>query len=237
MKNEVYLTILFPCLNEEKTIEKCILEAKKYLKDKKFTSEILVVDNGSTDDSKNICKRLNIRLIIEKEKGYGCALRRGINESRGKYTLMLDSDYTYSLENVDSFLNKIEQGYDLVVGNRFTGLMEKGAMPLLNKYIGNPILSFLGKILFPCNINDFHCGIRLYDTSKIKKLNLNSCGMEYASEMIAMAVKNNLKLAEVPTKLRCSPYYRIPHLRPIRDSIRHIKLLIRLKICYNKNER
>ena len=208
----------------------CIKKAQDYLRKKQFSSEILVVDNGSVDKSRKICEKLGVRVIIENNKGYGSALRRGIIESKGKYTLMLDSDYTYSLESLDMFVEKIEEGYDLIVGNRFTGLMEKGATPFINKYIGNPILSKVGKLLFPCKINDFHCGIRIFDTEKIKKLNLKTSGMEFASEMIASAYINKLKMIEIPTKLRKPPFYRKSHLHPIKDSLRHIYLLLQLKM-------
>ena len=228
MKN-IYLTILFPCLNEELTIGKCIKEAKKNLKNKEFNYEILVVDNGSTDKSVQICKKLGARVIYENKKGYGSALITGIKNCKGKYTIMLDSDYTYSLYNIDLYLNKIKEGYDLIVGNRFTGLMEKGAMPFFNKYFGNPILSFIGKKMFPCNVNDFHCGLRIFNTEKIRNLNLKCEGMEFASEMIAKACLSNLKIGELEVKLRKTNRNRKSHLKPIRDGLKHIIILTKLK--------
>lgn len=223
------LTILMPCLNEEKTLRKCLVEATNFLKDNNINGEVLVADNGSTDNSINIIKECNVRYINVKDKGYGNALKAGFKESKGKYIIMGDSDNSYDFYNLMPFIDKLDQGYDLVMGNRFKGGIEKGAMPFINRYIGNPILSFLAKVCFPCNINDFHCGLRGFPKDKILKLNLESPGMELASEIIIKSVINNYQTIEIPTVLRNNGVERKPHLRPFRDGMRHLKLIIKLK--------
>lgn len=223
------LTILMPCLNEEKTIEKCIIDAKKFICDKNIDGEILIVDNGSCDNSKEIVKKQNVRLINCNKKGYGNALRYGINKSKGKYIIMGDSDASYDFSNIGEFVKLLDDGYDLVMGNRFKGTIEKGAMPLLNRYIGNPFLSWFARKLFPCNIGDFHSGLRGFQKDKIIKLKLESEGMEFASEMVIKCVKHNYKICETPINLLNNGIERKPHLRPFRDGLRHIKLIIKQK--------
>lgn len=222
-----------PCLNEEKTLRKCLVEAINFLKDNNINGEILVADNGSTDNSINIIKECNVRYINVLDKGYGNALREGFKASNGKYIIMGDSDNSYDFYNLMPFLEKLDQGYDLVMGNRFKGGIEKGAMPFINRYIGNPILSSIAKLCFPCNINDFHCGLRGFPKDKILSLNLESTGMELASEIVIKSVINNYKTIEIPTVLRNNGVKRKPHLRPFRDGMRHLKLIIKLK----KNEK
>lgn len=231
---KIELSILLPCLNEEKTIEKCILKAKKSIEKNIINAEIIVIDNGSTDQSVNIALKNGAIVIREKIKGYGSALRKGNEFAKGKYVLFADADDTYDLENIDKFLNKIKEGYDLVIGNRFASKMEKGAMPFLNHYIGNPFLSFVGRILFKTKIKDFHCGIRIYNKKSIGKLDLNSNGMEYASEIIAKACLNNYKIAQIPTVLKNNHIKRKPHLKPFRDGFRHLNLMFKI---YNDNKK
>lgn len=226
---ELELTILLPCLNEEKTIKKCLLEAINFLKDNNINGEVLVADNGSTDNSIKIIEECNVRYINVKEKGYGNALIFGFKESYGKYIIMGDSDNSYDFYHLLPFLEKLEQGYDLVMGNRFKGGIEKGAMPFINRYIGNPILSSIAKFYFPCEINDFHCGLRGFSREKILALNLESPGMELASEIVIKSVINNYKMIEIPTVLRNNQVSRKPHLRPFRDGMRHLNLIRKLK--------
>lgn len=226
---DLELTILMPCLNEERTIGKCIIEAKRFLSDNNINGEILIADNGSQDNSLNIIKKEKVRYIKVKNKGYGSALKEGFINAYGKYIIMADSDFSYDLYNLSEFLNKLRDGYDLVMGNRFKGGIEKGAMPFLNRYIGNPILSTYAKICFPCNINDFHCGLRGFPKEKILDLNLESDGMELASEIVIKSVINNYKTIEIPTILRNNGIDRIPHLRPFKDGIRHVKLIYNMK--------
>lgn len=222
------ITILIPCLNEEETIGKVIDEVREYFKDKKYKYEILVSDNGSIDKSVKICKSKKVRVIETKEKGYGNALRNGINNAKGKFIIMGDADMSYDFRHLDLFIQKLEDGYDLVVGNRFMGGIEKGAMSLSHK-IGVKGLSIFANLLFKTNINDYHSGIRGFRKDKIIKINLECSGMEFASEMIIKAKLNNLKIVEVPTKLYKDLRNRKSHLRTIRDGFRHVFLILRLK--------
>jgi len=183
------LTILMPCLNEAESLQFCINKARKFMDRNNINGEILIADNGSTDGSIKIALKNNARVINVKEKGYGSALISGIKNSKGKYIIMADSDNTYDFLNLEEFYNYLKEGYDLVIGNRFSGGIEKGAMPILNKYIGNPILSFIGKKLYPCGVNDFHCGLRGINKETFLNLNLSSSGMEFASEMIIQCYK------------------------------------------------
>lgn len=226
---ELDLTILMPCLNEEANISISITKAKRFLNDHNINGEILIVDNGSNDSSKEIARSLNVRVVEEGKQGYGMALMKGIKEANSKYIIMGDSDGTYDFYEIKEFYDRLNEGYDLVVGNRFINKMENGAMSFINKYIGNPILSFIGNKLFPCNINDFHCGLRGFNKEKILKLKLCSSGMEFASEMIIKAVKNKYKMIEVPITLYKSPNARNNHLRPFKDGIRHLKVIFKNK--------
>lgn len=216
------LTILMPCLNEEKTLGKCIEEAKKYNPE----AEILIADNGSTDKSVEIAEGLQARVIHVKEKGYGNVLIAGIKAASGEYVIMADSDMSYSFEEAQTILQKLEEGNDLVMGNRFSGKIHSGAMPFLHKYLGNPVLSWMGRWLFDLPIGDFHCGIRGIRKSKFEEMPYLSTGMEWASEMILRAGKENLAIAEVPATLRKDGRDRRPHLRTWRDGWRHLKILL-----------
>lgn len=221
------LTILMPCLNEDDSLELCIKKAQTFMKRNNINGEVLIADNGSTDSSIEIAKNNNARVINVSKKGYGSALINGIKNAKGKYIIMADSDNTYDLLNLEEFYKLLNDGNDLVIGNRFLGGIEKGAMPLLNKYIGNPLLSFIGKKLYPCGVNDFHCGLRGINKESILKLNLISDGMEFASEMIIKCYKNGYKIKEIPTTLSKGNRNRKPHLRPVRDSLRHLKILFK----------
>ena len=170
------LTILMPCLNEEETLEKCIKKAKKFLKRSNINGEILIADNGSTDNSIEIAKRNKARVINVKTKGYGSALIAGTKEAYGKYVIMGDSDDSYDFLHLEAFVEKLREGYDLVMGNRFLGGIEDGAMPFSHRYIGNPFLSFLGRLFYKSKIGDFHCGLRGYNREKMLNLNLKCQG-------------------------------------------------------------
>lgn len=224
------LTILIPCLNEEKTLEKVILNARKYIEKNGLTNnaEILVSDNGSIDNSVKIAKNNNARVCISEQRGYGNALINGIKNAKGDYIIMGDADLSYDFENIDDFIKWLDKGYDMVVGNRFKGGIEKDAMPFLHK-LGVPFLSFVGNILFNTPINDFHCGLRSFKKKSITKLNLDCPGMEFASEMICKASQHQLKMKEVPTKLYKDQRNRKPHLRTFRDGFRHLFYMIRLR--------
>ena len=226
---KIELTILIPCLNEEDTIEKCVNIAFSFLKNNNINGEVLVIDNNSIDNSYKIACKSGARVIKEKERGYGCALIRGINEAKGKYILMGDADCSYDFSAAYPFIEKLREGYDMVVGNRFKGGINKGAMPFLHKYVGNPFLSFIGKTLFKIEIGDFHCGLRSFNVKKIKSLNLSCCGMDFASEMIIKAKNNNLNITEVPIILyKDERVSCVSHLDTFKDGFLHLNTMIRL---------
>lgn len=226
MKEELELTILMPCLNEAKTLEICIKKAFKSLEENNINGEVLISDNGSTDGSKEIAKRCGARIIEVETKGYGSALIEGIKAANGKFIIMGDSDDSYDFSNIMPFVEKLREGYELVMGNRYKGGIEKGAMPWSHKYIGTPVISFIGRVFYKTKIRDFNCGIRGLNRKSILKLDLKTTGMEYASEMIIRASLNKLKIAEVPTTLKKDGRERAPHLKSFRDGWRHLKVLL-----------
>ncbi|MCR4754874.1 MAG: glycosyltransferase family 2 protein [Lachnospiraceae bacterium] len=219
------LTILMPCLNEAETLEICIRKASSFLEKNNIDGEVLISDNGSTDGSPDIAKACGARVVHAAKKGYGSALITGCEEAYGKYVIMGDADDSYDFVNLMPFVEKLREGYDLVMGNRFKGGIEKGAMPWSHRYIGNPVLSFIGRWFFKSKIGDFHCGLRGYNRESILKLGLHTTGMEYASEMVVMAELSHLKIAEVPTTLKKDGRSHPPHLRSFRDGWRHLKFL------------
>jgi len=225
INNEIELTILMPCLNESVTIAKCIISAKKFINKSNINAEILISDNGSTDDSRIIAIECGARVVECSTRGYGAALINGINQAKGKYVIFGDADCSYDFENLDLFLEKLRDGTSLVVGNRFKGGIAKNAMPFLHKYIGNPILSFIGKVFYTSKLSDFHCGLRGFNNDIIKTLGLRCTGMEFASEMIAKAALAKITIEEVPTTLKKDQRNRPPHLKTWRDGWRHLKFL------------
>lgn len=224
--NGCELTILMPCLNEAETLGVCIKKASGYLTSRKIEGEVLIADNGSTDGSREIAKDLGARVIAVEERGYGNALIAGIEEAHGRYVIMGDADDSYDFANLDPFVDRLRCGFDLVMGNRFKGGIEKGAMPFLNRYLGNPVLSFVGRLFFGSRTGDFHCGLRGFDKRAIRELGLNSGGMEFASEMVVKATLKNLTISEVPTTLSPDGRTRNPHLRRWRDGWRHLRFLL-----------
>ena len=220
------LTILMPCLNESRTLKICINKAQKFLSDNNIDGEILIADNGSTDGSQDIAQSAGARVVNISKKGYGAALIGGCNAAYGKYVIMGDSDDSYDFSNLMPFIEKLREGYDLVMGNRFKGGIEKGAMPPLHRYLGNPVLSFIGRVLYHSKIKDFHCGLRGYNKESIQKLNLHTTGMEYASEMVVQATLHKLKICEVPTTLKKDGRDRPPHLKSWSDGWRHLTFLL-----------
>ncbi len=230
MEQTTELTILMPCLNEAETLAVCISKACAFLKRENICGEILVADNGSTDGSQEIARSCGARVIDVRPKGYGAALQAGLENAAGTYVIMGDADGSYDFSNLLPFVEKLREGCDLVMGNRFAGGIEKGAMPFSHRYIGNPVLSWLGRALYRNNIRDYHCGLRGCRASAIKNLHLCSTGMEYASEMVIAAVTNGLKLTEVPTRLSRDGRSRKSHLRTIRDGCRHLRLLVAYRV-------
>lgn len=226
MDNAVELTILMPCLNEAETLETCIKKAQSFLKDNNVNGEVLIADNGSTDGSREIAEKCGARMVPVAERGYGAALIGGCEAARGKYVIMGDADDSYDFIHLMPFLEKLREGYELVMGNRFKGGIAKGAMPPLHRYIGNPVLSFIGRLFYRSDIKDFHCGLRGYNRESIMKLGLQTTGMEYASEMVVKATLYKLKITEVPTTLSPDGRTRPPHLRSFHDGWRHLKFLL-----------
>src|SRR4029077_14633262 len=222
----IELTILMPCLNEAETLEVCIKKAQSFLEHSEVSGEILIADNGSTDGSQAIADRLGARVISVPERGYGAALQAGILAARGRYVIMGDADDSYDFSDLDSFLAELRKGTHLVMGNRFRGGVMPGAMPFLHKYLGNPILSFLGRLFFRIPIGDFHCGLRGFQVESIRNLKLQTTGMEFASEMVVRVAMSGLLVKEVPTTLRPDGRTRTPHLKTWRDGWRHLKFLL-----------
>lgn len=221
----VEVTILMPCLNEAETLKICIDKALRFLKENNLNGEILIADNGSTDGSVEIAQKAGATVIHVEEKGYGSALRGGSEAAKGKYVIMGDADDSYDFLHLMPFIEKLREGFDLVMGDRFAGGIENGAMPWSHRYIGNPVLSFVGRLFYKSKIRDFHCGLRGYNKESIHALKLHTTGMEYASEMVVMAELNGLKIAEVPTVLKKDGRSGRPHLRSFRDGWRHLKFL------------
>lgn len=225
-RSNIRVTILMPCLNEAETLAVCIQKAKSFLESSQLTGEILIADNGSTDGSQKIAEDLGARVVTISEKGYGSALWGGIQAARGEWVIMGDSDDSYDFSKLTPFTDKLRDGCDLVMGNRFAGGIRPGAMPFLNRYLGNPVLSFVGRLFFRSGIRDFHCGLRGFRRDSILALNLRSPGMEFASEMIVKSVVHQLKITEVPTTLDKDGRSRPPHLRRWRDGWRHLRFLL-----------
>jgi glycosyltransferase involved in cell wall biosynthesis len=223
---DIEFTILMPCLNEAETLAVCIEKAKKFLMTYRISGEILIADNGSTDGSQQIAYDLGARVVSVPERGYGAALIGGCDAALGKYVIMGDADNSYDFTDLMPFVERLRAGDDLVMGNRFKGGIKKGAMPTLHRYLGNPVLSGIGRLFFKCPIRDFHCGLRGYNTQRIRELNLHTAGMEYASEMVVQAQINGYKISEVPTTLSPDGRSRPPHLRSWRDGWRHLKFLL-----------
>ncbi len=220
------LSIVMPCLNEAETLATCIGKARQWLVKNRVAGEIVVADNGSTDGSQNIAAALGARVINVVEKGYGSALMGGINAARGKYIVMGDADDSYNFAHLDSFLEKLREGFDLVMGNRFAGGINPGAMKALHKYLGNPVLTGIGRLLFKSPCGDFHCGLRAFSKAAVMKLDLRTTGMEFASEMVVKSTLHRLRIAEVPTVLFRDGRSRPPHLRSWRDGWRHLRFLL-----------
>ena len=224
--SDLDLTILMPCLNEAETLAICIRQAAQAIRDANLAGEVLVADNGSTDGSQAIALVEGARVVNVPTRGYGAALIAGIEAARGKYVMMADADASYHFEHLPRFLPPLDQGYDLVMGNRFSGTIEPGAMPPLHRYLGNPVLSAAGRIFFRIPVGDFHCGLRAFRRDRILALNLRTTGMEFASEMVVKSSLAGLRITQVPTTLSPDGRSRPPHLRSWRDGWRHLRFLL-----------
>lgn len=222
----IELTILMPCLNEAETIAVCVQKALDYLARSNVTGEVLIADNGSTDGSQDIARSLGARVAPVADRGYGAALIGGIAVARGRYIIMGDADDSYDFSNLDAFVERLRAGADLVMGNRFKGGIAPGAMPPLHRYLGNPVLSFLGRVFFNIPTGDFHCGLRGFNAESVRRLALVTRGMEFASEMVVRAALERYRIEEVPTTLKPDGRSRAPHLKTWRDGWRHLKFLL-----------
>jgi glycosyltransferase involved in cell wall biosynthesis len=223
---EIELSIVMPCLNEAETLAICIDKASSYLQRSGIVGEIVIADNGSTDGSQRIAIEHGARVVPIAAKGYGSALMGGIAASNGRYIIMGDADDSYDFSSLDHFVARLRAGDELVMGNRFRGGIEPGAMPNLHKYLGNPVLSTIGRMLFRSEIRDFHCGLRGFRRDSIMQLGLVTTGMEFASEVVVKSTLGGLRVSEVPTTLRKDGRSRPPHLRSWRDGWRHLRFLL-----------
>ena len=221
------VTVLLPCLDEAETVGVCVEKALGSLRELGVVGEVLIADNGSTDGSQEIARRSGARVISAPERGYGAALLAGIVDARGRYVIMADADDSYDLANLGPFVGALREGHDVVMGNRFRGGISEGAMPWLHRYLGNPVLSWLGRRLFGLKgVGDFHCGMRGFDRERILALDLSMPGMEFASELIVRAALAGYDITEVPTTLRPDGRTRPSHLRTWRDGWRHLRFLL-----------
>ena len=224
--NDLVVTIVMPCLNEAESLAPCIEMAHEGLRIAGVKGEILIADNGSTDGSQELAESLGARVAHIQARGYGSALQGGIAAARGKYVLMGDADGSYDFRHLNRFLERLDEGYDLVMGNRFAGGIAKGAMPPLHQYFGNPGLSWLGRLFFKSKVGDFYCGLRAFRRDAMDKLHLQSPGMEFGVEMVAKASMYDLKVTQVPTTLSPDLRSRPPHLRTWRDGWRTLRFFL-----------
>jgi len=222
----VELTVVMPCLNEAETVATCVHKAVTFIADNGIDGEVVVADNGSTDGSRQLAADAGARVVPIPERGYGNALMGGIVAARGEYVIMGDADDSYDFTNLMPFVTELRKGYDLVMGNRFKGGIAPGAMPPLHRYLGNPVLSFIGRLFFRSKIGDFHCGLRGFRRDSAIALGLQATGMEFASEMVVKSTLAKQKITEVPTTLAKDGRSRKPHLRSFRDGWRHLRFLL-----------
>jgi len=221
----IELSVVMPCLNEARTLGDCIKQAQKTISDHNLSAEIVVADNGSTDGSQKIAAQLGARVINVTQRGYGAALMGGIEAARGRFVVMGDADLSYNFGDIPVFLEKLREGSGLVMGNRFRGGIKPGAMPVLNRYLGNPALTAIGRVLFKAPARDFQCGLRAFSRSAYDRLKLRTTGMEFASEMVVKASLAGVGIAEVPTTLSPDGRGRAPHMRPWRDGWRNLRFM------------
>jgi hypothetical protein len=222
----VEVTVLMPCLDEAATLGECVRAAQRAIRELAVDGEVVVADNGSTDGSPDIAREGGARVVGVAMKGYGAALFEGVTYSRGRFIVMADADGSYDFSHLERFVRPLQAGADLVIGNRFAGGILPGAMPWKNRYLGNPVLSCLGRLFFRSPVGDFHCGMRAFSRKAFDRLDLQTTGMEFASEMVIKATLLGLRIEEVPTTLAKDGRNRPPHLRPWRDGWRHLRFML-----------
>lgn len=226
LREPVEISVVLPCLNEHETVGICVAKAKAALELAGLRGEVIVADNGSTDGSIEIAQSAGARIVNIEHRGYGNALRGGIQAARGTYVLMADSDDSYEFAHIPRFVEQLRRGSELVMGNRFSGGIDKGAMPALHRYLGNPVLSAIGRLFFHSPCRDFHCGIRAFRKASYDRMDIRSTGMEFASEMVVKASLLQMKVSEVPTTLSPDGRSHPPHLRTWHDGWRHLRFLL-----------
>ena len=224
--NSIEVSVVMPCLNEAETLKACISKALCCFKENNIDGEVIIADNGSKDGSIKIAESAGARVVLVELKGYGNALMEGISAARGRFIIMGDADDSYDFSSLMPFIEKLREGSDLVMGNRFRGGIAPGAMPPLHRYLGNPVLSGLGRLFFRCSVGDFHCGLRGLSYEAFQRMKLQTTGMEFASEMVVKAVMRGMKISEVPTTLSPDGRTRPPHLRSWRDGWRHLRFML-----------
>lgn len=220
------LSVVMPCLNEEETLAVCLEKAHQALNQLDMESEIIVADNGSSDASLDIARAHHARIVTEPKRGYGNVYRAGIHAARGEYIIIGDSDDSYDFGEIPKFVRELEKGYDVVMGSRFKGQIEKKAMPWLHRYIGNPVLTWVLNLFFQAGISDAHCGMRAFTKNAYNIMHLSTAGMEFASEMVIKAALFDLKMTEIPVTLHKDGRSRAPHLRSFRDGWRHLRFML-----------
>ena len=235
MKNKnIEVSIVMPCLNEEETLGICIQKAQRTLDALGIVGEVVIADNGSTDASAEIAERLGASFVHQPTRGYGAAYLAGLAAAQGQYIIMGDSDDTYDFTDLERFITPLQNGCDLVIGNRFKGKILPGAMPWARRYIGNPILSGMLRVLFGTYISDSHCGMRSFTAEAYKRMNLKTTGMEFASEMVIKAVETDLKILEIP--ITYHPRGGESKLNAIRDALRHIRFMLKSKFSHRRTD-
>ncbi len=226
LSRKVMVSVVMPCLNEERTVGGCVEKACRAFHAMGLPGEVVVSDNGSTDDSVKIAEQAGARVVHCPARGYGNAVRYGVEEAQGEYVVMGDADASYDFATIGRFIEPLKDGADLVMGNRFLGGIRPGAMPWKNRYLGNPLLTKVLNVLFHAGVGDAHCGLRSFSRSAFWRMQLESPGMEFASEMVVKAAKRRMHIVEVPTTLDPDGRDRPPHLAPWRDGWRHLKFLL-----------
>src|ERR1035437_6555202 len=225
-RDDIELSVVMPCLNESATVGICVKKVLDAMQRHGIRGEVIVADNGSTDGSREIAAELGARVVPIETRGYGSALHGGIAAARGRFVLVGDADDSYDFAHLDAFVSKLREGYDLVMGNRFQGRILPGAMPPLHRYLGNPVLTGIGRLFFESPVGDFHCGLRAFRKNAIERLGLRTMGMEFATEMVVKATAFGLRVTEIPTTLSPDRRDRAPHLRTWRDGWRHLRFLL-----------